>query len=108
MTDGSGFAADPQSIDGSAHLLIEMAGLLYEGRLDADLGTLTRTPTAHAELAAKTEQFARHAADRHQDLVTLLTALSTALKTTGGGYTRVDRATRDGFTFLLESAESGR
>ncbi|MDI3390519.1 hypothetical protein QIS99_30635 [Streptomyces sp. B-S-A8] len=108
MTDGSGFAADPHSMDGSAHLLTEIAGLLHEGRLDADLGTLARTPTAHAELGAKTEEFARHAADQHRDLVTLLTALSTALRTTGGAYTHVDRATRDGFKSFLDTAELGK
>ncbi|MDG4858967.1 hypothetical protein P8605_12510 [Streptomyces sp. T-3] len=98
-----GYAADPNSIDGSAHLLTEIAGLLQEGRPDADTATLTRTPTAHAELAAKNEQFAKHAADQHRDLVTLLTALSTALKTTGGNYTSADQATRDGFKAFLES-----
>ncbi|MFC7310726.1 hypothetical protein ACFQVC_41750 [Streptomyces monticola] len=105
MTDGTGFAADPHSIDGSAHLLTETAGLLHEGRLDADLGTLARTPVAHAELGAANEKFARHAADQHRDLVTLLTALSTALKTTGGAYTHVDRATREGFASFLDTAE---
>ncbi|MET9295409.1 hypothetical protein [Streptomyces sp. NPDC003077] len=102
MSDG--YSADPSSIDGSAHLLVEIAGLLQEGRLDKDLGTLARAPRSHPEVAAEVAGFARFAADQQQDLVMLLTALSTALKTTGQNYTKVDEKTRAEFKSFLESS----
>ncbi|MGH3924697.1 MAG: hypothetical protein ACRDTT_17860 [Pseudonocardiaceae bacterium] len=39
---GGGFWAELASIDGSAHLLVEIAGLLHAGRLDRDLGAMAR------------------------------------------------------------------
>ncbi|WP_407548003.1 hypothetical protein QOM21_03335 [Streptomyces sp. Pv4-95] len=102
MSDGYG--ADAASIDGSANILVEIAGLLHEGRLDKDIGTLSRTPHAHREVAHEVDDFARFAADQQQDLVLLLTALSTALKTTGNNYTKVDEQTRDDFRAVLDSS----
>jgi hypothetical protein len=85
-----GFSAYLPSIDGSAHLLIEIAGLLYAGRLDGDTSTMARAPRAHQEVGAAVEQFARFADDQYRDLVLLLTALSTRLKATGISYVEVD------------------
>ncbi|MEV0373001.1 hypothetical protein AB0I10_24780 [Streptomyces sp. NPDC050636] len=99
-----GYGANTASIDGSANLLVEIAGLLQEGRLDKDLGTLARVPHSHHEVGTEVDHFARFAADQHQDLVLLLTALSTALKTTGNNYTAVDERTRDDFRAFLDSA----
>ncbi|MCZ2526987.1 hypothetical protein [Streptomyces sp. HB2AG] len=103
MSDG--FSATPESIDGSANLLVEIAGLLQEGRLDGKLGTAARAPRSHPDVAGKVDQFSRFAQDQHQDLVLLLTALSTALKTTGSNYTKVDQETRDGFTTFLDNSQ---
>lgn len=86
-----GFSADAASIDGSAHLLVEIAGLLHAGRLDADIGTMARVPRSHPEVGARVQEFARFAVDQYQDLVLLLTALATRLKATGSDYVRVDQ-----------------
>lgn len=100
-----GYGADPESIDGSSNLLVEMAGLLQEGRLDKDIGTLARVPHSHREVANAVDHFARFATDQHQDLVLLLTAMSTALKATGNNYTQVDEETRTDFQSLLDSSK---
>ncbi|MCZ2524846.1 hypothetical protein [Streptomyces sp. HB2AG] len=84
------FSAEASSIDGSAHLLIEIAGLLHAGRLDGDTGTAARAPRSHQDVGRKVEEFAKFADDQYQDLVALLTALSTKLKATGSNYVRVD------------------
>jgi hypothetical protein len=86
----SGFSAETPSIDGSAHLLLEVASLLHAGRLDADAGTMARSPRSHPEVGRKVEEFARFADDQYQDLVTLLTALSTRLRATGSAYVQVN------------------
>ncbi|MGH3620958.1 MAG: hypothetical protein ACRDQ5_04100 [Sciscionella sp.] len=87
---GGGFSAEAESIDGSAHLLIEIAGLLYDGRLDGDIGTMARAPRSHTEVGTLVVRFAKFADDQYQDLVLLLTALSTKLKATGSAYVQVD------------------
>lgn len=59
-----GFSADVASIDGSAHLLVEIAGLLHEGRLDPDIGTMARAPRSHHTVGAKVQKFAKFADDQ--------------------------------------------
>lgn len=86
----SGFSVDPASIDGSAHQLIEIAALLYEGRLDRDVGTLCRVPNSPEEIAKKAETIARFADDQYGDLVLLLIALSTKLSETSKSYLDVE------------------
>ncbi|MGH3874404.1 MAG: hypothetical protein ACRDSR_23370 [Pseudonocardiaceae bacterium] len=99
---GSGFSAEPPSIDGSAHLLIEIAGLLHEGRLDGDIGTMARVPRAHPDVGVKVEEFARFADDQYQDLVLLLIALSTKLRATGKAYVEVDVRVQGDLNKILE------
>ncbi len=100
---GGGFSAEPASIDGSAHLLLEIAGLLYKGRLDGDIGTMARVPRSHPEVSAKVEEFAKFADDQHQDLMLLLTALSTKLKATGHNYVQVDGRVQGDLDEILAS-----
>ncbi|MER7708123.1 hypothetical protein ABTX81_35195 [Kitasatospora sp. NPDC097605] len=102
MSDG--YAAGPTSINGNANLLLEIAGLLRAGRLDGELGTAARQPRSHAEVAAKVEEFARFAVDNYDDLVVLLAALSTALKTTGSGYTQVEAAIAANLAEFVDSS----
>lgn len=90
---GSGYSAVPESIDGSAHLLLEIAGLLEQGSLDGDIGTMARVPRSHDDVSTAVLDFARFADDQGQDLAALLTALSTLLKSTGNNYTSVERST---------------
>jgi hypothetical protein len=100
---GGGFSAEAASIDGSAHLLVEIAGLLHEGRLDGDIGTMARAPRSHPEVSAKVQEFAKFADDQYQDLVLLLIALSTKLQATGNAYTQVDGKVQGDLDKILAS-----
>lgn len=102
---GGGFSAEPASIDGSAHLLLEIAGLLHEGWLDGDIGTMARVPRSHPEVGAKVEEFARFADDQYQDLMLLLTALSTKLRATGNAYVQVDARVQGDLENILASGQ---
>ncbi|WP_216215674.1 hypothetical protein [Amycolatopsis aidingensis] len=85
------FRADPASIDGSSHLLAEVAGLLREGRLDGDNCVAAKAPRSHPDVGKKVEEFARFADDQFQDLVALLGALSTKLTAAGQALVSVDQ-----------------
>ncbi|MEV6328560.1 hypothetical protein [Streptomyces sp. NPDC051909] len=85
-------AYNTDSINGNAHLLIEIAGLLYEGRPDGELATMARAPRTHTDVAAQVERFGQFADDQFQDTVVLLAALATRLKTTGSAFVTVDDA----------------
>lgn len=89
-----GFEVEVASIDGSANLLVEIAALLYQGRLDRDLGTKCRWSAAPEDVAREVERFARFADDQHGDLVLLLVALSTKLGDTASVYRRADENTQ--------------
>ncbi|MFE4517842.1 hypothetical protein ACFRMQ_27040 [Kitasatospora sp. NPDC056783] len=99
-----GYGAGPASINGNANLLLEIAGLLRAGRLDGETGTSARLPRSHREVAVKVEEFARFAVDQYDDLVVLLTALSTALKTTGGNYTRAEADVASSLAAFVDSS----
>ncbi|MGJ7414973.1 hypothetical protein AB9128_03795 [Streptomyces cinereoruber] len=70
---------------------MEIAGLLYEGRMDGENATQARAPRAHADVAAQVDMLARFAKDQYDDMVALLASLSTKLKSAGNDYTTVDR-----------------
>ncbi|MBQ0825576.1 hypothetical protein J5Y05_03490 [Streptomyces sp. RG38] len=82
--------ANATSINGNANLLIEIAGFLHEGRPDAELTTMARLPRAHEEVARQVARFATFADDQYLDAVALFAALSTRLRTAGGGFVEVD------------------
>ncbi|MER6011870.1 hypothetical protein [Streptomyces bluensis] len=103
MTFG-GYRAAPDSIDGSAHLLLEIAGLLEQGRLDGDAGTMARAPRSHQDVSEAVHDFARFAADQGTDLAALLTALSTLLKSTGNAYTSTEAATAAALRSFVDSS----
>lgn len=100
----SGYSAELPSIDGNSHLLNELAAALHAGRMDAENATQCRVPRAHEDVAGAVQDFASFAQDQYNDLVTLLTALSTKLRTTSHSYVRaeggvqqeLDRILRDG------------
>jgi hypothetical protein len=98
-----GFSAHAESIDGSANLLIEIAGLLHAGRLDGDIATMARVPRSHPEVSQKVQEFAKFADDQYQDLVLLLTALSTKLRQTGKEYVTVDAQNQADLDKILSS-----
>ncbi|MCP2163186.1 hypothetical protein [Goodfellowiella coeruleoviolacea] len=85
------YRVEPASIDGSSHLLTELAGLLAAGRLDGDNSVAAKAPHAHPDVGRKVEEFARFAHDQYQDLVALLGALATKLKATGQSLVSIDQ-----------------
>ncbi|WP_244190546.1 hypothetical protein [Streptomyces caeruleatus] len=101
-TGPGGFSAGAESIDGSSHLLNELAGLLYAGRMDGENATQCRVPRSHPQVAEAVEDFARYAQDQYGDLVTLLSALSTKLRSTGNAYVRADATAQRAMDDLLD------
>jgi hypothetical protein len=79
-----------ESIDGSSHALMEIAGLLYEGRMDGENATMCRVPRSHQDVAANVDTFARFAQDQYNDVVVLLAALSGKLRSSGNDYTEFE------------------
>lgn len=103
MTTGpGGFSARAESMDGSSHLLNELAGLLYAGRMDGENATQCRVPRSHPQVAEAVEDFARYAQDQYGDLVTLLSALSTKLRSTGNAYVQADAGAQRAMDDLLD------
>ncbi|MCQ4212917.1 hypothetical protein [Streptomyces longispororuber] len=64
---GGDLIADAASIDGSSHLLLEIAGVLYEGRMDGENATQARAPRAHPDVSAHVTTFARFAQDQYNE-----------------------------------------
>lgn len=103
MTTGpGGFSAGAESIDGSSHLLNELAGLLYAGRMDGENATQCRVPRSHPQVAEAVEDFARFSGDQYGDLVTLLSSLSTKLQSTGNAYVKADTGAQRAMDSLLD------
>lgn len=90
-----GFRINLESVDGNSHLLAELAGLLYAGRLDGDLATTARVPRSHPDIAREVLKFSTFADDQWHDLVALLGALSVKLKATGEEAVHIDNQVRD-------------
>ncbi len=100
---GDGYLVNAESIDGSSHLLIEVAGVLYEGRMDAENATMCRVPRSHPDVAANVQTFARFAKDQYDDAVVLLAALSGHLQSANNAYTEYDQHVRDRLQSVLVS-----
>ncbi|MER6433645.1 hypothetical protein ABT272_38870 [Streptomyces sp900105245] len=100
---GDGFAVNASSIDGSSHLLLEIAGVLYEGRMDGENATMCRAPRAHPGVASNAETFARFAQDQYNDAVVLLAALAGKLKSTNNTYAEYDDGVRAKLNSVLLS-----
>ncbi|MFP8883228.1 MULTISPECIES: hypothetical protein [Streptomyces] len=100
---GDGFSVSAQSIDGSSHLLVEIAGLLHAGRMDGENATMCRVPRAHPEVASKVTTFARYSQELYGDMVTLLAALSSRLKSAGDDYTAYDADVQQQMDTILAS-----
>ncbi|MGW1953963.1 hypothetical protein ACWCPI_14580 [Streptomyces sp. NPDC001920] len=102
-TAPGGFSARAESMDGSSHLLNELAGLLYAGRMDGENATQCRVPRSHPQVAEAVDDFARFAGDRYGDLVTLLSALSTKLRSTANAYVKADADAQRAMDDLLDN-----
>ncbi len=87
---GEDLVAKADSINGNANVLVEIAGLLYEGRPDAESATLARLPRVPEDVASQVERFARFAEDQFLDTMALFAALSTRLRTVGGDFATIE------------------
>lgn len=99
---GDGYSTNAASLNGSSHLLMEIAGILYEGRMDGENATQARAPRAHTDVAAQVDTFARFAKDQYNDMVALLASLSTKLKSAGNDYTTVDKGVQGQVNAILD------
>ncbi|MFE9664425.1 hypothetical protein [Streptomyces sp. NPDC005955] len=93
---GDGLRVTHSSLNGNANYLIELSGLLYQGRPDGDLCTMARAPRSHPDVAAQVDRFARFADDQYQDVTSLLAALSTRLREANGTFVDYDGAVAEG------------
>lgn len=100
---GDGYSMKAASIDGSSHLLLEIAGVLYEGRMDGENATMCRVPRSHPDVASNVETFARYAKDQYTDAVVLLAALSSKLRSAKNAYTDYDETVRRQLNSVLVS-----
>jgi hypothetical protein len=98
-----GYTVHADSIDGSSHVLIEIAGVLYEGRMDGENATMCRVPRSHPDVASGVETFARYAQDQYTDAVVLLAALAGKLKSANNAYAQYDDAVRAKLNSVLVS-----
>ncbi|MFJ4686754.1 hypothetical protein ACIQNG_13325 [Streptomyces sp. NPDC091377] len=99
---GDGYAVNADSVDGSSHLLIEIAGVLYEGRMDGENATMCRVPRSHPDVASVVDTFARFAQDQYNDTVALLAALAGGLRSANNAYATYDRSVREQLTTILD------
>ncbi|NYI05768.1 hypothetical protein [Allostreptomyces psammosilenae] len=96
-----GFESRPQSLNGNASVLLELAGLLQAGRPEPDLITMAATPASHADVGDKVRRFSDFACDQYQDAVALLLSLSTKLRATAAGHVQVDEGVAGSMDALL-------
>ena len=79
------------SIDGNANILVELAGALGAGRPDTDLSRKGCMEALPEDATREIRSFADFSADQYQDVVALLAALSTKIRTAGAGYAQADQ-----------------
>ncbi|MEV1288745.1 type VII secretion target [Micromonospora sp. NPDC049679] len=99
MTDG--FQVDPGSLTGVASTLHDLARHLHTGQVDLFVLDWANAPASHPEIAQAMRSFVEFAHDQHQDVVALLAALSTRVKTTADNYQHTDGAIAADITTLL-------
>jgi Excreted virulence factor EspC, type VII ESX diderm len=86
------YQANLASINGNANILVELAGALGAGRPDFDLSRKGCMEALPDDVTNEIRKFADFATDQYQDVVALLSALSTKLRSAGAAYGQVDQA----------------
>jgi hypothetical protein len=94
----------PQSLDGSANALLELAALLQAGRPEPAISGRVRAPVAHEEVATRTREFAEDAHNQYEDAVALTAALAMKLKTASSSYTSMDAAVKQHLDSFLNNS----
>lgn len=102
--DPSPIAVSPASLNGNAHILVEVAGLLHAGRPDEEISVRAVEPAAPAEVGARVRQFSRVGRDQYQEAVALLAALSTRVEVVASTYAGADQETADLIDSLLNDS----
>jgi hypothetical protein len=86
------YQVKPDSLNNNANLLVELAGVLGAGLPDQELARRGCAPASPDELSKEIKAFADFATDQYQDLVAILSALSTKLRNAAGNYAGADQA----------------
>jgi hypothetical protein len=94
----------PASLDGSANLLLELAGLFQAGRPELAQTGRVRAPYAHPDVAGATRAVTEFGGDQYQDAVALLAALSLRLAAAADAYRSVDAASAGRIEDLLANS----
>lgn len=102
------FQANLVSINRNANILIELAGALGAGRPDSDLSRKGCMEALSADVTREIRTFADFAADQYQDVVALLSALSTKLRETGAAYEQADQASADRIARIASYLDGSR
>jgi hypothetical protein len=99
-----GFQADPTSLTGTAATLHDLAQQLQTGQVDLFLLDWAAAPASHPDVARAMRSFSEFAHDQYQDVIALLAALSTRVKSASDDYQHTDEAIAADLTrFLTES-----
>lgn len=99
-----GIYVKPQSLDGSANMLLELAGLLQAGRPELAISSKMVVPVAHEEVVTKTREFAEYAHNQYEDAVALTAALAMKLKAASSSYTSMDIAVQQHLDSFLNNS----
>lgn len=92
---GTTITVSPASINGNAHTLVEVAGLLQAGRPDEEISSRAVEPAVGPDVGAWVRQFSRYGRDQYQDAVALLAALSTKVEAVASTYAGADEYMTD-------------
>lgn len=88
---------DPPSVNRSANILLELAGVFQAGRPEPALTGRAGRPHVHQDVEAKLREFTGFANDQYRDAVAMLAALSMRLRSTAAAYAATDQAERQTF-----------
>ncbi len=89
------------SLTDTANVLIDLARHLQTAQVDLFVLDSADGPASHPELAQSMRSFVEFAHDQHQDVIALLAALSTRVRTTANSYQHTDEVTAADMTALL-------
>jgi|GEM_PF-2519568 len=100
----SDFQVDPSTLKGAAATMHDLAHDLRPGQFDLFLLDWADAPASHPDVARAMSTFGRFAHDQYQDVLALLSALSSRVDAAAGGYQKTDAAAEQKMTqFLVHS-----
>jgi len=98
---------DPPSLNRSANILVELAGMFQAGRPAEAHTSQTRPPHAHRHVHTEMDHFIEVAEAQYRNGVTMIAALSVRLRSTAA-YTGMDEAVRRTFDNFIQNTRYRR